>query len=126
MSFTTATKVVRRHLRSKELYVTAQAAGNYVSGGDTIDLTKNTVPIGMDSGGFGYPGTINTATVEDAPAGFTGKLIPGTNLTNWKLKVFQTGAALSGPLAELTAAAYPAGATADVFTLRFEGPKLRL
>jgi hypothetical protein len=49
-----------------------------------------------------------------------GKLIPGTNLTNWKLKVFQTGAVLV-PLAELTAAAYPAGASADVFTLRFQG-----
>jgi hypothetical protein len=39
MALATTTKFVHRHLRSKEINVTAQASGSYVPGGDTLDLT---------------------------------------------------------------------------------------
>jgi len=113
-------------LRTKELIIALQASGNYVAGGDTVNFTLLTAPLGMSDALVGYPGTITDFRVISAPAGYEGKLIKGTTLANWKLKVLQGGAAVSNPLAEIPAAAYPGGVTGDVFVISITGPKLRI
>lgn len=110
----------------KELILKAVPSGNYAAGGDTADLATATNPKYLEDAQFGYPGTIEDYEVLSCPTGFVAELIPGSNLTNWKLKFSETGAALSGPLAELTAAAYPAALTGGTILLRFRGPKGQL
>lgn len=112
-----------RHLRDKEMILSLQASGNYTTGGDTVNLTTLLNPSYLGDANIGYPGNIKIWEVINCPAGFKCKLIPGTNLTNWKLKVMVTGAALSGEFAELAAGAYPADFLADVTTIRLVGPK---
>jgi hypothetical protein len=126
MALASATSAVRRHLRNKEIIIKVTATGNYVAGGDTLNLAANVQPVGMSDANFGFPGDITDYSVGNVPTGFAAQLVPGTNLTNWKMKVLQTGAGLSGPFAELAAAAYPTAAKADTYTLHFSGPKLRL
>ncbi|MDE2102973.1 MAG: hypothetical protein KGL39_37360 [Patescibacteria group bacterium] len=107
-------------LRKKEVVVKAVASGNYATGGDTVDLTAVTNPSNRIGGFFGYPGTIEDNSVEQGAGGYTAELVPGTSLSNWKLKIY------SAPGTELAAGAYPAAITGDSFTLRFRGPKLQL
>lgn len=129
MTLASTTSAVRRSLRDKELVIAVQASGNYVVGGDTLNLTTITVPIGMENGNIGYPGTIKQWEVISSPAGYQGVLVPpaSPNLAGWKLKVLQGGAAVSNPQAELAAAAYPAAllTAGAFFYIRLIGPKLR-
>lgn len=113
-------------LRKKEIILKAVASGNYVNNGDTLNLTAATNPKNLGNACFGFPGVIEDYEVLTSPPGYQGQLVVGANLTNWALEVFQTGAALSGPLAQLAAAAYPGAITASFFLLRFRGPKGRL
>lgn len=108
-------------LRNKELILSAVASGNYVTGGDTINLTVIADPnhIGPNCQA-GYPGKIDDYSVEQMPVGYGGELIPGTTLANWKLKIFTTSNT------ELAAGAYPAAITGDKIFVRFKGPKLQL
>lgn len=126
MALAAAIQKVRVELRTKELIVQVTASGNYAAGGDTLNLSSATNPNNLSSANFGYPGKIDDYEVLSCPTGFTAELIPGTNLTNWKLKFGETGAALSGPLGEVAAGAYPAGISGGTVLLRFRGPKLQL
>ena len=126
MALAAAIQHVRVELRTKTLIVKVTASGNYATGGDTLNLATATNPNNRTNGSFGYPGKIDDYEVETCPTGFVAELIPGTNLTNWKLKFSYTGAALSGALAELAAGAYPAAITGGVILLKFTGPKLQL
>jgi hypothetical protein len=84
-------------------------SGNYATHGDAIDFT------GIDVIKSAQPPT--RIDVYQAPAagvsaaGFVLLGVPGSAQNNNVLQVFETGAALSGALAELAAGAYPAGLT---------------
>jgi hypothetical protein len=112
--------------RVKELLLKVVASGNYVAGGDTLNLGSISNPLFLGDVSVGFPGLIEEYEVVDSPPGYQGSLIPGATLGTWKLQVFQTGAALSGPLGELAAAAYPGAITASFFVIRIAGPKGRV
>lgn len=119
MSLALTVVKVARYLRDKEIILAVVASGNYVAGGDTINLTSLLNPSHFDDAVIGYPGKIEDYSIEQMPAGYGGEMIPGTNLTNWKLKITTTANT------ELAAGAYPAAITGDTIYLRFKGPKLR-
>lgn len=82
-------------------------SGNYVTGGDTIDLrtmikaTRATSVLSVKILG---------------QAGYDYRFLPGTDLSNGKVMIFDVGAA--GAETELAAGAYPAAITGDtVFAL---------
>lgn len=89
MSLALTSQAVHHELRSKRLYLIATPSGNYATGGDTVDLSAVTAAVGQSDATVGYPGTVKNYEVVSAPAGYTAKLIKGTTLKNWKLKVFQ-------------------------------------
>jgi hypothetical protein len=120
MSLALTVQAVHHDLRTKRLYLIATPSGNYVTGGDTVNLQAIVPPFGKGDAMIGYPGTINESTVASAPAGYTAMLIPGATLNAWKLKVY------SAPGTELAAAAYPAAILAGVFLFFIEGPKGRI
>lgn len=126
MALAASTSAVRRTLRDKELVLTLTPTGNYVTGGDTVNLTVIANPAFKGDAAIGYPGDITQFEVIGTPAGYSAKLIKGGTLATWKLMVFQGGAAVSTPSAQLAAAAYPAGVLADVFTIRLIGPHGRM
>lgn len=119
MSLALTVKKVNVDLRTKELIIAAVASGNYVAGGDTVNLANLLNPSNHGNASAGFPGTIDDFSVEQMPAGYGGELIPGTTLANWKLKITTTANT------ELAAGAYPAAITGDTIYLRFKGPKLR-
>lgn len=122
MSVALAAKAVTRTFNKKERIIQATLSGNYATGGDTVNLGSVSNPKYLNDANFGYPGNIEDYEVLSCPTGYVGELIPGTTLNNWKIKFSQTGAALSGPLAEIAAAAYPGALTGGTVLLRFRGP----
>lgn len=117
-----ALQVVSAHheSRTKELILQATPSANYVTGGDTVNLTAVSNPKFIGDAQFGFPGKIDDYEVLQAPDGYTANLVPGATLATWLLQVF------SAANTQLAAAAYPAGILAGVFLLRFRGPKGRL
>lgn len=126
---TPQTTAVERNLRSKTLEITLTPSGNYTTTGDNMHLDALTAATGISDGLIGFPAQIDSAEVIKCPFGYKAEIVnPGSgtaNLPNWKLKIEETGAAVSGPFAEITAGAYAAGITTDVFAVRLRGPKLR-
>lgn len=124
MALALVTQRVRRHLRNKELIINVTPSGNYVAGGDTMNFTTLTALPGLGDAVVGFPANITDAVVLSCPFGYKAEIIPGTNSTNWKLKIEYTGAAVSSAFAELAAAAYPAGLlTPNYFQISISGPK---
>ena len=117
MALALSAKPTRHGLRTKDRVVKVVASGNYVTGGDTVDLTNVSNPNFLSDQRFGQNSSINDYEVVQAPAGYTAELVPGATLATWKLMVF------SAPNTQLAAAAYPAAITGDFFILRFTGPK---
>lgn len=126
MALALAVQKVNVDMREKEIVLKATASGNYATGGDTVNLTTITNPNFKTNAVFGFPGDINEYEVLSCPTGYVAELIPGATLATWKLKFSATGAALSGALGEIAAAAYPAAITGGTVIVRFKGPKLRL
>jgi hypothetical protein len=94
MALALSTQVCNHKLRTKEIYISAQASGSYTPGGDPINLNNVKQTLGQSADdGIGYPGNIKDYSVVSAPPGFTANLVKGSNLTNWGLQVFQTAAA---------------------------------
>lgn len=117
MAIALSTQTVRHELRIKKLYLLATASGNYVTGGDTVNLQAITPSLGLADATVGYPGVIKHYEVCNAPSGYTANLIPGSTLATWKLQIFSTSNT------ELVAGAYPAGIIATPFVIVVEGPK---
>lgn len=90
MALALTTQTVHTDLRTKRLYLIATPSGNYVTGGDTVDLTSITPALGQQNATVGYPGNIKDFAVISAPAGYTASLVKGTTLKNWKLQVLQS------------------------------------
>lgn len=87
---------------------TVAAAGNYSTGGDTLDLSQ--FPIIATT----QPPVQGTAWM-DGIAGYDYVLIPGTAMNSNKVKIFQQGAS-AGAFPELAAGAYPSAITGDTIT----------
>jgi hypothetical protein len=128
MALALSATVVDVNNTKKEIVITAQASGNYTTGGDTVNLNVIANPKNINNAVIGYPAKIEDYEVEQSPAGYTGVLVPGATPATWKLKVLQGGAAVSNPGAEIPQAAYPAAllAVGALFYLRLKGPKLQL
>lgn len=93
-------------------------SGNYTTGGDTLDLTQITNP-GYLPGGKQFGVLPKRVTIDNEPDGYGLEWIPGSNLTNGKIRVTTTANV------ELAAGAYPAGITGDSdVTITMEWPSL--
>ncbi len=90
-----------------KLLVQLTPSGNYVTGGDTFDLTAITDPGGVGLVGFNQP-PICVHIIGQNAGGYRGEFVPGTNATNGKVK-FYTPA--TGATDEVAAGAYPAAIT---------------
>ena len=94
MALALTTQVVHHKLRTKQLYLKAQASGSYAPGGDTLNLQAITLAVGQSADdAIGYPGNIKDYSVVSAPDGFSANLVKGATLSTWGLKVFQSAAA---------------------------------
>lgn len=102
-STVTVVDITRRRKR-KTIQVTP--SGNYVAGGDTIDLTATTNPSFLAGAGFGSVPKRYIAC--RAPGGYTAEYIPGATLATCKVKYYSAAGQ------ELAAGAYPAALTGDV------------
>lgn len=96
--------------RKKRRRVKITPSGNYVAGGDTLDLTKMTNPNNLGAALFANPPKF--AAQQNAPGGYAAEFIPGATLATCKVKYSVNGA-------ELAAGAYPAVLTGDTTTLEF-------
>ena len=120
MALALTVQTVNHELRTKRLYLIATASGNYVAGGDTVNLQAITPTISQMDARIGYPGNIKHYEVCNAPDGYTSNLIPGATLATWKLQIFASDGT------ELAAGAYPALVIATPFIFMVEGPKGQL
>lgn len=89
-------------------------SGNYVTAGDTLDLTAITNPKGID-GMKNFSRLPDYYEVLNKPAAYGVQVIPGTTLANTKVKIWDNAAA-----AELAQAGYPGALTgADAIQIAF-------
>src|SRR5277367_7056745 len=88
---------------------TVVATGNYVTSGDTLDLSQ--VPVIASA----QPPIQGTAWM-DGLAGFDYVFIPGAAMNSNKVKMFASAGAAQSAFPELTAGAYPGAITADTIT----------
>lgn len=102
------------------LSVTVSTGTSLTIGGDTLNLTAITTKLGQTDGAIGFPGKIEQYNVTRLNSGYPAIIIPGPTLATWLLKIY------SAPGTELATGAYSAALLADVFNLRFIGPKLRM
>ena len=117
MSLALTTQAVNHQLRTKQLYVNAQAGGSYVPGGDVLNLNNLNLnqKIGQSDAGIGYPGNISDFAVISAPPGFSASLVKGATLSTWGLQVFQS--ASESPIGTpITLGPLSAAATNSTFT----------
>ena len=93
MSLALTSQTTHHRLRTKQCYLIATPSGNYVSGGDTVDLTKISLSVGQSAdSAIGYPGKITNFSLISAPAGYSAQLNKGATLSTWGLQVFEAGA----------------------------------
>ena len=97
------------------LYGTITPSGSYATGGDTLNITGATLPPGASFPLTGLP--VSFWIYGQTISGYVYSYVWGTTNANGKLGV-QQNAAGAGALAQIAAAAYPAGVTSDV--IRFE------
>lgn len=96
------------------------SAGDYVSGGITLDLTGVLNPNNLPEAKFGRNPV--SATVKGHYGSHMVRIDVGTLLTNWKLRLFDVPSGTIG--VEQTVAALAAGAVSTNFILiDFIGPK---
>lgn len=100
--------------------IKATPSGNYLTGGDTLNLTPGTWSDPNGKGIIGYPsgppselplliGNVGM-TESGNSANITGNIIPGTTLATYKLQIFVDGT-------EVSAGAYPAGLLTGYFEI---------
>jgi hypothetical protein len=85
-------------------------SGNYVTGGDTLDLTAVTNPNGHSVEGF-FEIPASAGVFSENIGGYYCQLVPGATLQTYKVKVFAPGGA------EHAAGAYNALVSAGAVTL---------
>ena len=87
---------------------TVAASGNYSTGGDTLDLSQSTVIAATQA-------PIQGTAWMDGLSGYDYVFIPGSALSNGKVKIFQQGSS-AGAFPELASGAYPGAITSDTIT----------
>lgn len=102
------------------VFLAATVSDNYVTGGDTLNLTPSswTDPtgkgvVGPDPGG---PVLVPPSPFEENLGGYYCAAVPGTSLAAYKLKFYAPGGA------ELAAGAYPAAITGGNLVLELPFP----
>lgn len=128
MSIATTAVASRKDLRTKELILSLVASGNYANSGttgDVVNLNSILNPNFLGDAQVGYPAIITEYEVIDSPPGYLGVLVKGATPATWGLRVYQTGAAVSGPFAELANGAYPGAVTGSSFTIRLKSGKTK-
>jgi hypothetical protein len=116
MSLALTTQAVHHRLRTKQLYIAAQASGSYIPGGDLLNLGAITQPINQADAAIGYPGNITDYYVVSGPPGFSASLVKGSTLSTWGLQIFQN--ANEAPLGTpITLGTLSGAATQSVFTV---------
>lgn len=111
-----------RRMRRKVVTVFTDG-GDYVSGGITIDLATTGNPNNFPAAGFTRNPTLANLcnyAVDDMPFGYLGTIVPGTDLTNWKLKIDDVNQATP---AELSGAMPTGFQTSGNALLSFRCPK---
>lgn len=114
MALASSFKIVEPSRRRKRIRVNIVATGNYVTGGDTLDLTATTNPNFLNAAGFASLPTDNEIVY--LPGGYSAEFVPGTTLANGKIKVYSAAGT------ELAAAAYPAVLLGAPWEWEFSGP----
>lgn len=109
---------VRTSANLIEVFFKVTPSGSYASGGDTLDLTVlNSLVPGLDPvKTTALPLQVQLQSAGSTHSGYLYSYAPGTTLANGKFQVIETGAAVSGPFAQLAAGAYPAAVTGDTIT----------
>lgn len=94
----------------KRIHVTGTvaAAGSYVTGGDTLDLSQFPAIVSTQ------PPIQGTAWI-DGLAGYDYVFAPGSAMNNGKVKIFQQGSS-AGAFPEIASGAYPAAITGDAIS----------
>jgi hypothetical protein len=116
MSLALTTQAVHHRLRTKQLYIAAQASGSYIPGGDLLNLGAITQAINQADAAIGYPGNITDYYVVSGPPGFSASLVKGSTLSTWGLQIFQN--ANEAPLGTpITLGTLSGAATQSVFTV---------
>lgn len=114
--------MIEKHAKTLHVFIAISLtnAVNYVTGGDTLDLTAIFGTAGLPGYLFptgALPEKVEIQSVKPTSGAqtnlFVYSYVPGTTLANGKIQVF-TGAAAQTALTELSAGAYPAGVLADV------------
>ena len=89
--------------------------GNYVAGGDLVNLNPGTWTDPNGIGVLGYPVNVPKTPVavdSESDSGYYAQVVPGATLATFKIQYF------SSQGAELAAAAYPAGILNGTLVLR--------
>lgn len=116
MALALTSQAVNHTLRTKQLYLSAQASGLYKTGGDTLNLQAIPLAVGQSADdAMGYPGNIKDFSVVSAPPGFSASLVKGATLSTWGLQVFQTASAAPDGI-PLGLGTLSAAATQSTFT----------
>ena len=97
---------------------TVAATGNYVTGGDTLDLSQFPVIASALA-------PIQGTAWMDGLAGYDYVFIPGAAMNSNKVKMFASARAAQAAFPELTGGAYPSAITADTITLYGISKKLQ-
>lgn len=87
---------------------TVAASGNYSTGGDTLDLSQSTSIAATKA-------PIQGTAWMDGLSGYDYVFIPGSALSNGKVKIFQQGSS-AGAFPELASGAYPGAVASDTIT----------
>ena len=87
---------------------TAAASGSYSTGGDTLDLSQFPIIATTQA-------PIQGTVWMDGISGFDYVFVPGSAMSNGKVKIFQQGTS-AGAFPELAAGAYPSGISSDTIT----------
>ena len=95
MSLALTVQAAHHMLRSKRMYINAQPSGNYIPGGDLLNLLGCSLALGQQNDDDpGYPGIVSNYGIISAPPGFSANLIKGNTLSTWGLQVFQSASAV--------------------------------
>lgn len=99
--------------------------GNYVAGGDQLDLGAGAAYPPGEAGPMSTSAPFKVRIFSKAApnSGYDYEYVPGSTASNGKMQVL-TGSAAQSPSTELTAGAYPGGVTGD--TIAFEAEFRRI
>lgn len=87
---------------------TITASGNYVTSGDTLDLSQFPIIAATQA-------PIQGTAWTDGLSGYDYVFYPGSAMNNGKVKIFQQGAS-AGAFPELASGAYPSSIASDTIT----------